>query len=67
MESDDIKYNKKFMQLWGIQMIERILCMGAVTYQTGETQTLTKHFEFDNPWGLDIGMDFTITCEKPKE
>ena len=64
---DYTKYSKEFMQLWGVDMIERILCMGAVTFKTGETQTLTKHFEFDNPWGLDIGMDFTITCEKPKE
>ena len=60
-------YDKAFRQQFGDDLMTHILKMGATAYRTGVGQEYEGRFEFDNPWGLDIGMDFTITCERPND
>ena len=60
-------YAKVFRQQFGEDMINKVLSLGAEAHQCGHDLEHKGTMDFVNPWGLNIKMDFTITCEKPKE
>ena len=58
-------YDKAMKQKWGEDMIDHALRLGAIVKRTGKPQTYEGGFEFDNPWGVSIRMDWSDMEDRP--
>ena len=56
--TNDVKLNL------GRDLIDKALSLGAEAHESGHDLEHKGTMAFVNPWGLNIKMDFTITCEK---